>query len=1238
MSYLSGEPVPPGFEHEIGRTAVIQKQIESFNDGPLIGTEYVVELHENGQIRPDYFCVLCNTCNDVRSIFIHWTSVTHRINYLRIHYQKAFDLLHQMRSSSSNSTEHVLKTTTKLVQIIEQQHGRSTQILAIDGDYFRRYRSMICAKVRDKYHYNECSGPDFINEMLQFISDSKPPMESQSIALDAISSDDDEVYFTPTTPQQQQQLNVKKPRKKQEEQQPAYRALTTASTVVPTAEALTTTAGLKALPTPKELSMQASQIAQERYKWEKFRFVLERQLKELRDVTDTYESCPEKHPDYSVEWKQFWNRRYKQLQEENKCDPNSYDYKPEWISYWKDRRVELFNTAVNKIKKELQEKFQLGDEDEDNTKLLMERYKIRVNSPKDGNENAATTATTTGSQAPTTLGVRRKPNYRLSSNRAGNGCMSNESIIDISDDEQAPSAPLVTRPHRRPPYGRSLSRSESPKRDRRLGRGRSRSRSPMASRRLSRSRSRSSHRRNSHSPYSRSRDRDDYYRNKDRDRSASYSRSRNEPMETFRVLDSRLYPEYSGQRKDSPTSPTAAAATASSMEEPDGRITVVTVLRMLSALEDHLGSLGPKALNMLSKALVMEKIKPNAADDLLLNEDNCVFMETIKEKLKGILFAQVLDDPQKVRVVKKLISNIATVIFQVTSKGKLNSIRCRTKSLKDYQLPYDRQLVSSKLANALIMNGVDDMSVDDMNRLLHFFTLLAKTHHTRRQTDRSLNSSLNFSEAVARLGLKTSLDSEAICNQDDINLKALIQEVENHFAAKDNSNDQLQHQPQQQQQQQQQQQNCVNESSNGIESLTDSDLQTLLQNFKFLSKEEQVHLVSYLRKLEVLEPSRVESLRKYVNMTELSSHGESCSDYLLRVVANVRPGAASATTANSLDAMRRKSSDQQLGTTAAAATAATTAANKLPMRNFTLDEDDDDDDYEFSDLIKKANDTHANGKTSTLLSGSNSNTDNSNNIGSNNNKTSTSGSNQIGGLPSTANALTFKPATSAKISLKDTENIIANLMGTLTNNSSQEANKSQQQQQQQQQQLPPQSFGSNKRLCFPGGRFYDFASDQQQQQQQSLSPTSNPANSYQNMQQQQQQQQLPPQSFGSNKRLCFPGGRFYDFASDQQQQQQQSLSPTSNPANSYQNMQQQQQQLPGGYSMNNFNGYGQQQMQHATYGGAAINPWVNNGAYNNMPQQQNNMPQQQQQQNYMPQQPPYTNNNNSGNNMFGGHH
>lgn len=753
MSFLAGEPVPPGFEDEMARTAVIQKQIKGFKGGPLIGTEYVVELHDDGQARPEYFCVLCNTCSDYRSIFSHWISVPHRTNYLRTHFQKAFEVLQQLRRSSGNSNELVLSATNKLVALIEQHFGRSVEILAVAANYFRRFCTKICSQVRDKFHFDECAGPDFLDEVRKIVNNSKSgplikvplnsserQLDSTTITLDAISSDDDDdndVSFAPTVvPQSPLAVLAKKGRKKPEEQQPAYRAANRSPPVPEMSVKATSPAAVKPLPTPKELSMQASQIAQERYKWEKFRCMLELQLKQLRDETEQYEVNPEKHPDYSEEWKQFWNRRYKQLQEEKKCDPNSYDYKPEWISYWKDRRVELFNIAVNKIKKDLKEKFKLGDEDEENTKELIERYKIRVNSAKE----TAPASTNAGGTV-----RRHKANYRGPNSRTGNGSIASDAVIDISDDEsQPPAAPSAHRPNRRPPYGRSVSRSLSPpkrvrRQSSRLGR-RSLSRSPLPQRRRparSRSRSRSSHRRSSRSPYSRrdrshnSRSRDDYGgrdrdrdrgrdrdrerdrerdrdRDRDRERSGSdYYRERDrgdsytrptrtyEPMvETFRVLDSRVYPEYSqpGQRSASPAGTVLSTATKETTEtamepEPEGPLTVVTVLRMLSALEDHLGSLGPKALNLLSKALSMEKVKPNAADDLLLNEDNCVFMETVKEKLKGILIAEVLDDPQKVRVVKKLISNIATIIFQITSKGKFSTISAIKRSSRFFRYP-----------------------------------------------------------------------------------------------------------------------------------------------------------------------------------------------------------------------------------------------------------------------------------------------------------------------------------------------------------------------------------------------------------------------------------------------------------------------------------------------------------------------------------------------------------------------
>lgn len=60
-------------------------------------------------------------------------------------------------------------------------------------------------------------------------------------------------------------------------------------------------------------------------------------------------------------------------------------------------------------------------------------------------------------------------------------------------------------------------------------------------------------------------------------------------------------------------------------------------------------------------------------------------------------------------------------------------------------------------------------------------------------------------------------------------------------------------------------QNSSNDTSS-MNHLSDSDLQTLLQNFKDLSNEEQHSLINYLKKLESTEPERVERLRKFVNV------------------------------------------------------------------------------------------------------------------------------------------------------------------------------------------------------------------------------------------------------------------------------------------------------------------------------------------------------------------------------------
>lgn len=504
---------------------------------------------------------------------------------------------------------------------------------------------------------------------------------------------------------------------------------------------------------------------------------------------------------------------------------------------------------------------------------------------------------------------------------------------------------------------------------------------------------------------------------------------------------------------------------------------------------------------------------------------------------------------------------------------------------KDYQLPFDRQLVTSKLASALIMNGMDDLSTDDMNRLLHFFTLLVKTNQIRRQKDR--NGGLNFAEVPIRLGLTSSPDasddttnSASVSGNDlDIDIGELMKEVESHLAKEaGNNNNNINNEVN----------SSIGDSSNGMESLTDSDLQTLLQNFKFLSNEEQVHLIGHLRKLEVLEPARVERLRKYVNIAELSSDGESCSEFLSRVVAITRPGAvagggsaggstSSTRLSASAAAVRRKSFERD---NAPQPSKVQRRSNLPPQRAspaFMLD-DDDDDDYNFDDLVIKANDTNGRkpGTSSSAAGGGG-----GGGVGAVNNP-------PIVPMQSSPNALTFKPAA-PKISLKDTENIIANLMGTLTSSSNLQASNAASKAQQQQ--------------SGPGGA--RNLPNRMQQQPPQLPPSLRTT-------QQAQSPYAPP---NSSVGVGGVGGvnSYYNYGSDQ-------VTYPAIPQALPQQPPQLQQSAPNPYSMGNaYNAYGGPAMGHG-YGGP-INPWASGPppqpAYNQsylQQQQQPPLPPQQQQQ------------------------
>ncbi|KAF6207576.1 hypothetical protein GE061_016023 [Apolygus lucorum] len=91
-------------------------------------------------------------------------------------------------------------------------------------------------------------------------------------------------------------------------------------------------------------------------RWDKYRSELNKLEEEFENKLKYFESRPEKHPLYNEEWKAFWNKRYKEVQQSGH-DPNTYDFKPEWIVYWGKRMKEIndeeFRLKSEDLKREM---------------------------------------------------------------------------------------------------------------------------------------------------------------------------------------------------------------------------------------------------------------------------------------------------------------------------------------------------------------------------------------------------------------------------------------------------------------------------------------------------------------------------------------------------------------------------------------------------------------------------------------------------------------------------------------------------------------------------------------------------------------------------------------------------------------------------------------------------------------------------------------------------------------------
>lgn len=193
-------------------------------------------------------------------------------------------------------------------------------------------------------------------------------------------------------------------------------------------------------------------------------------------------------------------------------------------------------------------------------------------------------------------------------------------------------------------------------------------------------------------------------------------------------------------------------------------------------------------------------------------------------------------EPQMIAPVKKAIRNIASLLHEASKKEKPVELVDDSESISGPPLTdggIDKAAIAKKLAAALVAQGKTDFTSAELEELINVYVAMAEAS---KDKEKPVTTSTFLGEVSG-----PSKQAVAPARVEAGPSRRRVEEP------------------------------VDNTEANALEGLTDSDLQTLLQNFKDLSNEEQLHLISHLKKLEKTDPVRVEKLRRYVNLDDKPS-------------------------------------------------------------------------------------------------------------------------------------------------------------------------------------------------------------------------------------------------------------------------------------------------------------------------------------------------------------------------------
>uniref|UniRef100_A0A182K1G4 Uncharacterized protein n=1 Tax=Anopheles christyi TaxID=43041 RepID=A0A182K1G4_9DIPT len=1018
--------------------ARLQNVLDGYRDGPLVGLEYIVELTDSANgADPIYSCLLCNLNNNNESgITTHMIGLGHRFKFLEKHYPTVRKMLAPYRNhNQENGGQVFFRVVQTVCEAIEDHHGRLTPQVYEATD-FERNRVKFGQQIAFGTHFDERTGPKFVEvidaKVLQDLITAEDcgggqvqgapkryrPRNERRSSLDSISSVSSAnsmlTISSASEHEDRGRQRQRSPLNGQGSRQGGRGEATYQRQPRPTPVAANA-ASKQMIPTPRELSIQSAAIAHERYKWEKYRCSVDIAVTQLTKQLKDYEKNPEKHPLYSEEWKKFWNRRYKELQAEKK-DPSKHNFKPEWIEFWTKRMKELHDEEVARKKEEIRSKMNLPPEDEERTGELREQFALRV--PSAGKRARSSDRKTGTAAAPILIDVN----------------------TDEDEDDYKGGQPMRSRNRSSP---RPSRRSEWPE-----------SRTQRSTSRSHRSRSPISDDNGYDGGYSRSRS---HRAPPPKDYRAEWDGGKHRAGPAQERVDYDEWAKnYYGPNKKVFVRTEFDADNATPLN-------FVAVCRLLTAFEEYLGSLGPKVIDLLAKALALEKVKANSADDLLLNEDNCMFLETVKEKLKGHMMAETID-PNRMVPIKKAVCNIARLVHEASKREPVKPPEEEASrdsvAMSGAAAPLtaaaavpacgtstDKIAVAEQLAKSLVAQGKTDFTTEELEQLINVYVTMAQMSREQNTlvTAKEYMATISPSAvpvppkevvpaaiptAVVASKLSERVRPEATGTGGGAarwNSKTMDIPVRSgKTAGKANIDDE--------------------EPILGLpENLTDSDLQTLLQSFKDLSNDEQMHLISYLRKMEHTEPERVERLRRYVNFDAWNNPASGGNDGGRRDVNSrlsdedersylgqeedsnfdmFRPSGPTTGGRKPVQNPLSKNSGQQRAPLQRAHQEQQQQRQKemqpqqqKPLQqkvNPMLMDSEDEDDYSYDDILRAASKNVSSVQQS-------SKTPSDAYDGSSNHSPRTSGHNETG---SGANS-------SAAISLSDKQNLIANLMESL---------------------------------------------------------------------------------------------------------------------------------------------------------------------------------------------------------------